>query len=239
MRLSNKDLLMSALKTELQNLSSEEINHLVDALRRGDHVTATAFMAEHETYSILAARYKGRYLLQWAVEEGNIDALRLFKDYGIDIQASIGFYTHDDFPSFFNDNGTAFMLACALGKEDVAKFLLHAGADVNRTSLWGVQTALKLAAAAGSKPIVRLLLENGAKDFKNIHSSETAAEIAARHGYHGIADLISNWADIRKKELKEIADEKHRRFLKNTDFGEGLQKPIPMPPQVFKKKRQQ
>ena len=91
-----------------------------------------------------------------------------------------------------DDNGrTALMFAAINSHYETMKALLEYGADVNARSNTG-GTALMGAALAGELRMTQALLDKGA----NLHArltetNESAATLAANHGYHEIARLLS------------------------------------------------
>jgi len=90
-----------------------------------------------------------------------------------------------------DENGrTALMFAVINRHYDTMKVLLEHGADVNAKSNQG-GTALMAAALAGDLRMVRALLDKGADTHASLReTNETAATIAASHGYDEIARLL-------------------------------------------------
>jgi len=71
----------------------------------------------------------------------------------------------------------------------VARSLIAHGADANAVSSSGV-TALMLAAAHDSTPIVGLLLQSGADSSKRSPDGKTALDIATENGNDTVVSLI-------------------------------------------------
>ena len=91
-----------------------------------------------------------------------------------------------------DDNGrTALMFAVINGHYETMKVLLESGADVNAKSHLG-GTALMGAALAGDLRIAQALLDKGADLHARLdETNESAATLAASHGYDEIARLLS------------------------------------------------
>ena len=91
-----------------------------------------------------------------------------------------------------DDNGrTALMFAVVNGHYETMKVLLEHGADVNARSNEG-GTALMGGAFTGDLRIVQALLDKGADVHAKLHeTNESAATLAASHGYDEIARLLS------------------------------------------------
>lgn len=82
------------------------------------------------------------------------------------------------------------------GHAKVIRLLLSAGANPNATE-GGGQTALIIATERGDSEIVKLLLDSGAdKTYKGVDGRGvpgTAEEIANRHGYKNIEEMIRSF----------------------------------------------
>jgi ankyrin repeat protein len=91
-----------------------------------------------------------------------------------------------------DDNGrTALMFAAINMHYETMKLLLEFGADVNARSDKG-GTALMGAASAGDLKMVQALLDKGADLHARLpETNESAATLAASHGYDEIARLLS------------------------------------------------
>jgi ankyrin repeat protein len=83
-------------------------------------------------------------------------------------------------------------LACYFGHEDVARFLLSAGADVKLASKNAMQVQpIHAATARRSASIVKLLLENGADPNARQQMGYTPMDAARQNGDREIMDLLS------------------------------------------------
>jgi ankyrin repeat protein len=94
-----------------------------------------------------------------------------------------------------DDQGrTALMFAVINGHYETMKVLLEHGADVNVRSNKG-GTALMGAALAGDLRMVQALLDKGADSHATLsETNESAATLAASHGYDEIARLLKEIA---------------------------------------------
>src|SRR5688500_3341508 len=111
-----------------------------------------------------------------------------------------------------DDNGrTALMFAIINSHYETMKALLEYDADVNAQSNKG-GTALMGAALAGDLRMVQALLDKGADLHARLtETNESAMTLAANHGYHEIARLLSTSmrsknpliSSIQKGELKK------------------------------------
>jgi ankyrin repeat protein len=91
---------------------------------------------------------------------------------------------------------TALLWACQLGRADLAALLLGAGANPNLAAAEG-ETPLHIAAFEGSEPCVRLLLQNGADVNARTELGKTPLMNAAQAGSLSVLrTLLDAGADI-------------------------------------------
>jgi ankyrin repeat protein len=93
-----------------------------------------------------------------------------------------------------NCDGTPLMVASQFGNIDVARVLVRAGAEINRT---GQLTALGHAAFQGHTSMAQELLLWGADPCLVGISQETARQAAVRRGHHGTSQLLEAWRSIQ------------------------------------------
>ena len=95
-------------------------------------------------------------------------------------------------------NDYVLILAIEFRQKDLVQALIKAGADVNTGYTSSYSTPLDRATVNGDTPIVKLLLEAGARA-----GIESALDYALHNGYRDISELIS--ADIKKRSLVNTA----------------------------------
>jgi ankyrin repeat protein len=121
----------------------------------------------------------GHTPLMRAALDGNTESVKELIRQGADINQ------RDD------SDRTALMFAVINRHYETMKVLLEYGADVNAKSNKG-GTALMAAALAGDLGIVQALLDKGADLHATLsETNESAATLAASHGYNEIARLLS------------------------------------------------
>jgi ankyrin repeat protein len=121
----------------------------------------------------------GHTLLMRAALDGNTERVKELIHQGADLNQR-------------DDNGrTALMFAAINMHYESMKVLLEYGADVNARSDKG-GTALMGAASAGDLRMVQALLDKGADVHARLpETNESAATLAASHGYDEIARLLT------------------------------------------------
>ena len=87
---------------------------------------------------------------------------------------------------------SALMYASESGDEEIAKFLIERGADVNLKDNWDF-TALMRASKGGYDKIVRLLLKHGADPHAKNEDGDTALDLATRRNYQMIVDILQQY----------------------------------------------
>jgi len=94
------------------------------------------------------ARYRGRPVLLWAIQEGHLNVVKVLVAAGASLKRrdNLGF--------------SALGEAAGIGNTRIVKFLLKAGADVNGKSAYG--SPLHTACAYRHSKIAKLLLDHGA-----------------------------------------------------------------------------
>lgn len=106
--------------------------------------------------------------------------------------------------------------ACHAVQEDVVRMLVRAGARVNRHDSSARFSPLLLAACAGSKAIVELLLERGADASAPDAYGDTALVCACRNGHSVVARLLlprAGEAAQRKRALLEACANGHTEVV--------------------------
>ncbi|KAE9549606.1 hypothetical protein FO519_007180 [Halicephalobus sp. NKZ332] len=85
--------------------------------------------------------------------------------------------------------------ACFRGDEDIVKFLIEHGADVDNRKHPESYTCLMFAALAGKAKICQMLLTAGARTHAVNSIGKTASELAAFVGQHECVSVISSFID--------------------------------------------
>ncbi|KAK2782894.1 hypothetical protein FQN52_000534 [Onygenales sp. PD_12] len=114
--------------------------------------------------------------LSRAVKAGNVPALRLLLENGIDVKST-------------NTGALALHEAAEDGRNVVVRILLEMGADVNN-KYTDVQTPLHVAAEAGHRAVVEVLLEMGADIEARDDRDETPLHTAAEAGNYAVAIVL-------------------------------------------------
>lgn len=180
-------------------------------------LTLAAYCRNQQAVNLILAR-KTRLDLYEAAAVGDIDIVRrhLSGDPMLINSSSV-------------DGFSPLSLACYFGHEELAKFLIQNGADINLSSrnIFG-SSPLHSACAIGHLNIAQLLLRRGADVNLCQRSGATALHIAARNGYLGlIKTLVEAGANVKARTEHnqtpaQIAEEKgfseiisYFRMLKN------------------------
>lgn len=168
--------------------------HLVALMQAGLHLSLLPNLDKHKILN--AAAFCGdvataRCLLEqnsimlnnpdalfYAASNGQLSIIRLFCEYGADINIQ------------HKDGTNAFMIAAMYNHVPVIEFLLEHGADVNASNAQGVNT-LMFAAQNGHLPAVKFLLEHRANPHQQESRGDTALIIAQNSGHITIVDLLS------------------------------------------------
>ena len=136
-------------------------------------------MTTRAELSAAEAYIHGHTALMRAALDGDTDLVEQLLLQGADINQ------RDDY------DRTALMFAVVNRHYETMKVLLEHGADVNATSNEG-GTPLIGAALVGDLRMVQALLDKGAETHASLREThQTAASIAASHGYDDIARLLS------------------------------------------------
>lgn len=148
-------------------------------------------------------------LVELAALSNDINNVKLFIDNGADINAretSYGITTGYPLQAAINSKNLPMVkflisngadlknsdyLASAVYQNDIEmlKYLISQGVDVN---YYSIETPLTIAAYNGSLPMVKVLLQNGAKVNKINNFGETALDLAERKNHKEVADYLKS-----------------------------------------------
>ena len=208
---------VQALNQKSTELSESELHKLNVAAMTGD-TTSVELALLDEAQNAHLADGAGKTLLMMAVENKQIDVVKLLLKHGSDpnvltkagyssmasavsvgslplvkiLQASGGMYAAPD-------EHTVLHSAVAQDQVQRIKLLLAAGVHVNNQDYQG-STALHVAARMGSNRIIRTLLESGCED--NIHDKDgrLAEDIARIAGNPGSMKLFKELKAVRRAQ---------------------------------------
>jgi uncharacterized protein len=198
--------------------------HLADAIKTGDLARVSALL-DGDPDLLHARDSNGISAISLAMYHGKPEIARAFINRGAALDmfeacaAGVLESVRDGVPqhgvdAVSPDGFPALGLACFFGHEDIARYLLDAGADPNlaATNSFGVRP-IHAATARRSEPIVRLLLERGADPNTRQQGGFTALHSAARNGDGRIIDLLlqhgadPSLADHNGKTAAEFASD--------------------------------
>ena len=172
------------------------------AARSGSPAVVAQLVSGGANVNARAAR--GQTALMWAVSQQHPDVVRVLLAHGADVHARSDTWTevmavpphgYLDYNRAIPHGGdSALMFAARVGDADSAGLLLAAGANVDDRDAWGV-SATALAAHAGYRNLVALLLEHGA-DPNAARSGFSALHCAIMRRDKAMVDvLLAHGAD--------------------------------------------
>ncbi len=174
---------------------------LLDAIRKGDR-EAVAMLLNARPELLRDRNDQGVSAVSLAMYHGQPAIAQLFLERGAELDlheaCAVGALERvaqltrpDNVNSTSADGFPPLGLACYFGHEDVARYLIAQGADVNLPAANAMKVCpIHAAAARRSEPIVRLLLENGADPNARQQGDYTALDAARQNGDTDIIDLL-------------------------------------------------
>jgi ankyrin repeat protein len=194
--------------------SPERLNLFVTAASVGKIATVRRFLDGYPRF-VDAKDTDGMTALRAASRKGQDDVVILLLGRGANIHSRN-----------FSWGMTVLMEAAAHGRKSTAELLIRRGALVNEMNDAG-DTVLVLAIQSRDKGTVEVLLENGAAADTMGSWGQTPATYA--QGTPEIAALIERWPEILRGKQAEKKRQERERYLKDTSFSGGLEKPIRAP----------
>ena len=183
---------------------------VVEAAKSGDAELLNEVLEElNSAERILAVRdYPfGRELkttpLINAVENGNLDCVKVLLKYKADTEGRGDFHLSDLFPyPYFWLCGTPLCVAAAYGNLEILSCLVENGADINAaTNYVPGLTPLMFAVQESHIDAVNYLLDQGADVNLQQESGYTALHFAAAKGYfNALKRLVKNGADVKARD---------------------------------------
>lgn len=154
-------------------------------------------VADARHYSLLP-KFESTLLIN-AVTRNDIDAIRVLRNDGVDINVPV------------IGDGTALMIAVKKNNKIMTQALIDLGADVNQSSS-GDGNPLIVAAMNNNIELATLLLDNGADINAIVPRDETALINAAYFGFYDMSQLlISRGADVNLAVTTGASDGYQRR----------------------------
>ncbi len=188
---------MSVEKLELYINNSDLVN--LDALLAKDPSLAKARTSHHVSPLMLSCYYKKpevtAILLKYVDEISLFEAAAAGK---FDVVAHL-VYQHPEAVNYYAEDGfTPLGLACYFGRDEIARFLVLKGADVNLPSKNGFGVYPLHSAVAGNyTEIARMLIENNAQVNVKQQAGVTALHSAAQNGNIDLLILLlEHGADV-------------------------------------------
>ena len=203
------------MKLDILRIRTESQIEMIRAIRAGDLALAMACHSRHpQAYllqdalgctPIFVACSEGHHeIADWLLSLGGNDVLASDKnDYNAlhaaashghlkttHILLREGFASPDQIDRVGYQGFTPFFVACIFGYLEVAKVLLDAGANINKTDRQG-NTALMVACKVGKFETVRFLIWQGAGIYQTNINGQNAVQIAAKNNHDEIAKYLT------------------------------------------------
>jgi ankyrin repeat protein len=188
---------MSVEKLELY-IANADLNSL-DALLASDPSLAKSRTSHQVSPLMLSCYYKKPAVTDLLLKY--LDEISLFEAAAagkFDVVAHL-VYQHPDAINFYAEDGfTPLGLACYFGRDEIARYLVLKGADVNLPSNNGFKVYPLHSAAAGNyTAIARMLIENNAQVNVKQQAGATALHSAAQNGNIDLLImLLEHGADV-------------------------------------------
>ena len=147
--------------------------------------------------SVLAAFERRNTPLILAVQNGNLDCVKVLLKYGADIEGR-GYliYLGEDDQRRVYRSCTPLFVAAAYGNVEILKFLVENGANVNTNNNHDSISPLMVAIKHQFTDAVSLLIDQGADVNSQDNSGKTALHCAIEQNFDALSCLITHGADI-------------------------------------------
>ncbi|XP_031345955.1 ankyrin-1-like isoform X2 [Photinus pyralis] len=190
------------------NTKSDDLYTPLHLAAGGGHLDTINVLVKNGSDVNAASRARTRPL-HHAVQSGNLEVIKTLISHGSDINAgctilSLIITRYSDHTVDFNV--TALHLGAKLGRSDIVKVLLKAGANCDAITQHKI-TSLHFACRGGFVEVVKALLEAkcnvNAKDFENV----TPLHMATERNYLEVTKclLLANGIDVNPKDHNNVA----------------------------------
>ena len=174
---------------------------VLEAAKSGDAVLLNEILMKLDCtkrISVLAAFERRNTPLILAVQNGNLDSVKVLLKYGADIEGRgyLIYLGEDDPIRRVYRSCTPLFVAAAYGNVEILKFLVENGANVNTNNNHDSISPLMVAIKHQFTDAVSFLIDQGADVNSQDNSGKTALHCAVEQNFDALSCLITHGADI-------------------------------------------
>ena len=174
---------------------------VLEAAKSGDAVLLNEILMKLDCtkrISVLAAFERRNTPLILAVQNGNLDSVKVLLKYGADIEGRgyLIYLGEDDPIRRVYRSCTPLFVAAAYGDVEILKFLVENGANVNTNNNRDSISPLMVAIKHQFTDAVSFLIDQGADVNSQDNSGKTALHCAIEQNFDALSCLITHGADI-------------------------------------------